>query len=320
VKRQQQMTQIAQVPLSQPVQQREAARQARRHRMNRWLISWLFVLPILAINLVVVLGPAVASIYYSFTDWRGIGTANFIGLDNYIRLLNDSAYQRAFVNNLIWMIFFLIIPFVLALLGASMLAPIRGAVGLIVRAALFIPYILPSVVVASIWRSLLSPTAGIGAQLAAVGIPGLDIAFLGNPQTVLLSIAFVDNWRFWGFLMVLLLAAMQSIAVELFESARIDGANRWQEFLHIILPGIRPTLVFMLLMVAIWSFLVFDYVWVLTQGGPAGASEVLGTLVVKNAFQRFDAGYAASIGITMSVFAGVFLLVYTILRRRGWEI
>jgi raffinose/stachyose/melibiose transport system permease protein len=314
------MTQVAQVSLSQPAQQQEAARQARRYRLRRRLIPWLFVVPILAINLVVVLGPAVASIYYSFTDWRGIGTANFVGLDNYIRLLNDPAYQRAFVNNVVWMIFFLIIPFALALLGASMLAPIRGAVGLIVRAALFIPYILPSVVVASIWRSLLSPTAGIGAQLAAVGIPGLDIAFLGNPQTVLLSIAFVDNWRFWGFLMVLLLAAMQSIPVELFESARIDGANRWQEFVHVIVPGIRPTLVFMLLMVAIWSFLVFDYVWVLTQGGPAGASEVLGTLVVKNAFQRFDAGYAASIGITMSVFAGVFLVVYTMLRRRGWEI
>lgn len=316
------MAQIAQTPQAPlaPRIMREAERDARRYRLRKRMLPWLFILPILMLNMLVIFGPALAAIYYSFTDWTGIGQANFIGLDNYVRLLNDASYQRSFMNNIVWMIFFLIVPFILALLGATMLAPIKGAWGLLIRALLFVPYILPSVIVASIWRTLLSPTSGIGAQLANIGIPGLDIAFLGNPQTVLLSIAFVDNWRFWGFLMVLLLSAMQSIPAELFESARIDGANRWQEFRFVILPGIRPTLVFMLLMVAIWSFLVFDYVWVLTQGGPAGASEVLGTLVVKNAFQRFDSGYAASIGITMSIFACGFLVIYNVLRRRGMEI
>jgi raffinose/stachyose/melibiose transport system permease protein len=130
----------------------------------------------------------------------------------------------------------------------------------------------------------------------------------------------VDNWHFWVFLVVLFLAAMQGVSPDLYDSAKIDGANRWQEFVHVTIPGIRPTLVFMLMMVAIWSFLVFDYVWLFTQGGPAGSSEVLGTYLYKQAFNRFEAGYASAIGLTISLLAGMIMGVVVILRRRGVEI
>lgn len=284
------------------------------------IVPWLFVLPILLVHLVVVIGPSLSAFYYSLTDWSGVGAADFVGLENFRRLLlEDADYKRAFFNNVLWLIFFLVIPITMALLAASLLAWLRRG-GLLIRTLLFIPYVLPSVVTASIWRNLMSPTMGLGGQLAQVGVPGLDQAFLGNPKTALLAVAFVDNWHWWGFLMVLFLAAMQHIPPELYEAARIDGASRWQEFRHVTLPGIRPTLVFMLLMTAIWSFLVFDYVWILTKGGPAGASEVLGTLVVKNAFNRFEAGYAAAIGLTMSLLAGIFVGLFALLRRRGWEI
>lgn len=166
----------------------------------------------------------------------------------------------------------------------------------------------------------MNPRLGLGPQLAELGVRGLDRAFLGNPDTVLLSVAFIDNWHFWGFLMVLFLAAMQNISPDLYDSAKIDGANRWQEFRHVTIPGIRPTLVFMFMMVAVWSFLVFDYVWLLTQGGPAGSSEVLGTLLYKQAFNRFEAGYASAIGLTMSFFAVLIIGLFALLRRRGWEI
>jgi raffinose/stachyose/melibiose transport system permease protein len=228
-------------------------------------------------------------------------------------------FRRAFLNNLSWLAFFLTIPFFVSLFAASMLARVqRGS--MFIRTALFIPYVLPAVITASIWRNLLSPTLGIGPVLAKWGITGLDRAYLGQPETALLAIAFVDNWHFWGFLMVLFLAAMQNIPPELYEAARIDGATRWQEFRYITLPGIRPTIVFMLLMVSIWSFLVFDYIWILTQGGPAGASDVLGTLVYKQAFMRFEAGYASAIGLTMSFLAGLIIILFQVLRRRGWEI
>jgi raffinose/stachyose/melibiose transport system permease protein len=294
---------------------------ARRRRISRKaLTAWLFLLPMLLLFTLVVIGPSLAAVYYSFTEWSGIGKAEFIGLANYRKLFfEDTAFRKAFGNNVIWMVIFLTVPMVLALLAAGVLAPVRRG-GMLFRAALFVPYILPTVIVAQIWRNLLSPTQGIGAALAQAGIPGFDKAFLGQSSTALYAIAFVNNWQWWGFLMVLFLAAMQSIPRELYDAARIDGASRWQEFRFVTLPGIMPTLVFMLLMSAIWSFLIFDYVWILTQGGPAGASEVLGTLVYKNAFNRFEAGYASALGLTMSALAGLIIAVFVVLRRRGWEI
>lgn len=287
---------------------------------RRKIVPWLFMLPILLINVSVVVGPGLSSLYYSMTEWSGIGEAKFIGLDNFRRLFfEDRSFRQAFRNNLVWLAIFLTVPMMLALTAASLLAPIkRGA--LFYRLTLFLPYVLPSVITASIWRNLMHPDRGIGAQLADWGIGGLDRAFLGDPKTVLPAIAFVDNWHWWGFLMVLFLASMQNIPADLYEAARLDGAGRWQEFRDVTIPGIRPTLIFMILMTAIWSFLTFDYVWILTQGGPAGASEVLASLVIKNAIQRFDAGYASAIGLTMSVFVGIIISIFIVLRRRGWEI
>jgi raffinose/stachyose/melibiose transport system permease protein len=304
--------------LTRPAQGLPGRRRARFTR--KMIVPWLFVLPILLLHMLIAVGPSLAAVYYSLTKWSGIGAAEFIGLENFRRMLfDDTDFKRAFLHNLIWLGLFLTIPILLALAAASLLAPIKRG-GMLFRAALFIPYIVPSVVTASIWRNLLHPTLGVGAQLAKGGIPGFDVAFLGQSGTALFAVAFVDNWHWWGFLMVLFLAAMQNIPPDLYEAARIDGATRWQEFRHITIPGIRPTLTFMILMTAIWSFLVFDYVWILTQGGPAGGSEVMGTLVYKNAFNRFDAGYASALGLTMSCFAGIMIAIFAMLRRRGWEI
>jgi len=234
-------------------------------------------------------------------------------------LLADTNYRAAIQHNASWLAFFLTVPFLMALVAAALLAQIKKG-GMAFRSIMFIPYILPSVIIVSIWRNLLSPRLGIGAQAAKWGIEGFDRAFLGETGTALLTIAFIDNWHFWGFLMVLFLAAMQNISPELYDAAKIDGANRRQEFWHITVPGILPTLAFMLLMTGIWSFLVFDYVWLLTQGGPAGASEVMATYLYKQAFSRFEAGYASAIGLSMSLFAGVIISVFIFLRRRGLEI
>ena len=295
------------------------ASQKRKRIFRTKIVPWLFVLPVLIINLFVIIGPTFSAVYYSLTDWTGVGKANFTGLQNFIRIFHDQNYGSAFINNLIWLAFFLTIPIILGLIVASFLAPIKKG-GMFFRAVFFIPYILPSVVTASIWRNLLSPTLGLGAELAKHGISGFDIAFLGNTKTALLSVAFVDFWHWWGFLMVLFLTAMQSVPTELYDAARIDGANRWQEFLHVTIPGIRPTIIFMLLMTGIWSFLAFDYSWVLTQGGPAGASNLLSILVFKYGLMKFEAGYASAIGISMTFFAGIIILFFVILRRKGWEI
>jgi raffinose/stachyose/melibiose transport system permease protein len=306
------------ITLNQPYAQSRAA-DRRRAILRRKVVPWLFVLPILLINLAVVAGPALSAIYYSMTDWNGIGDATWVGLENFRALAVDPGFRHAFRNNVVWLAMFLTIPIAMALIAASLLAPVkRGA--LLFRMTLFIPYVLPSVITAALWRGLLSPDRGIPALLTDLGIPGFDKAFLGDPDTVLPAIGFVDNWHWWGFLLVLFLASMQNIPPDLYESARLDGANRWQEFRDVTLPGIRPTFVFMILMTTIWSFLTFDYIWILTQGGPAGASEVLAVLVYKEAFRNFNAGYAAAIGLTMSFFVGCVIAVFQVLRRRGWEI
>jgi raffinose/stachyose/melibiose transport system permease protein len=133
-------------------------------------------------------------------------------------------------------------------------------------------------------------------------------------------VAFVDAWHFWGFLVVVYLSAMSSVDTELYEVARLDGATRFQQFRYVTLPSIRPTLVFTLLMIIIWSSLVFDYVFILTGGGPAHASEVMATHLYQMAFFRFDVGYAASIGVMMSIWVGITITGFVYLRRRGWEI
>jgi raffinose/stachyose/melibiose transport system permease protein len=307
------------------IERPEIVKSPRQVRVSglKWrkkIIPWLFVVPILFVHGMVVIGPSLSAIYYSLTTWNGIGRAKFIGLENFRRLLfEDPNFKTAFANNLIWLAFFLTVPMALGLLAASFLAPIKKG-GMFLRTVLFTPYVIPVVVVCAIWRNLLSPTLGLGAYLAKLGIKGADIAFLGNTRTSLISAAFVNNWAWWGFLMVLFLNAIQSVPSDLYDAARVDGANRWQEFANVTLPGIRPTLVFMLLMTSIWSFLVFSWVYILTKGGPAGSSNVLGVMVFSEAFQKYDAGYAAAIGLTMSFFAGIFVVLYNLLRKRGWEI
>lgn len=283
------------------------------------LTAWLFIVPVMAVHLFTVIVPAFTGIYYSFTDWSGLGEAQWIGLDNYARLLEDQSYLLALGNNVKWLLFFWTVPFAMAIVAAFLLSQIRrGAT--FYRLVFFIPYVLPSVIVASLWRFMLNPEQGLPSFFTTIGVPGLDKALLGQESTALWTIAFIDNWHFWGFLATLLLVAMQGVPTELYEAARLDGANLWQQLLHVTIPAIRPTLVFMFLMTGIWSFLVFDYVWVLTQGGPAGSSEVLGTIVFKTAFTQFDAGYAAAQGVSMAIFASFLLVFFLLLRRRGWEI
>ena len=297
------------------------AKTTRRNRpfFQRVVKPWLFLLPILLLNVLVILAPSLSAMYYAFTDWTGLGDAQWIGLDNFRRLLADEIFWQAFRNNVIWCVFFLTVPIIMALVGAGLLATIRRG-QVFFRVVYFIPYVMASVVVAAIWRNILNPSIGIGVQLANLGLPWADIKFLGDPRTALYSVAFVDNWHWWGYLLVLYLAAMQSVDRSLYESARLEGANRWQEFRYVTLPGIRPTLVFTLLITVIFSFLAFDYVNILTGGGPANASEVLSTLIYKAAFRRFEAGYAAAIGLTTSVICLIFGSIFVALRRRGMEI
>jgi raffinose/stachyose/melibiose transport system permease protein len=290
-------------------------RRGRTRRRNR-LIALLFILPALAINLLVIGGPGISNLYYAFTNWDGFSAPQFTGLDNLNRLVRDADFWNAIGHNFVYMLIFLTVPLVMGLTGAFMLSRIRrGAV--LFRVIFFIPYLIASVVNAQVWKNLLDPTSGLAAQLDKIGIHWLDnVYFFGDSSLSLFSVAFVDNWTFWGFLVVLFLAAMQGVDASQFEAARIDGANAWQEFWHITLPGIRPTLTFVLIVISLWSLLAFDYAYVLTGGGPAGSSDLVSLLVNRTAFQSQEAGYAAFIALAMSVLGAVFLVIRWLVSRK----
>ncbi len=287
--------------------------------MPRAARGWLFLLPLLALNAVVVAGPSVATLYYSFTDWSGLGPAEWIGFGNYTRAFTDPQVHSALVHNAIWFVLFLTVPSVMGLLGAYLLARIKRFQTTF-RVLYFIPYVVASVVNAAVWKMLLSPTGGLTHQLGEWGVPGVtDIAWLGDTNTSLLSVNFVVNWHWWGFLAVIFFAAMQSVDHTLYDAAKVDGASEWQQFRNVTIPGIRPTLLFLSLMTLIWTLKAFDYIFIMTQGGPAGSSEVVSTLMYKQAFNEYEAGYAAALGMSMTVVTALVLVVYQVLRRRGWE-
>jgi raffinose/stachyose/melibiose transport system permease protein len=285
----------------------------------RQVKPWVFLAPLLLLNLVVIIVPSLLSLRYAFTDWSGIGDARWVGLANFQEMLNDPVFFRTIWNNVRWTILFLTVPVAMGLLGAHLLSSIKRG-QMLFRTLFFVPYVISSVVNAYVWKLILNPVFGIGPWLAERGFPFLDIRFFGRSDTSLYAVAFVDNWHFWGFLVVLYLAAMNAVDAELYEAARIEGANRWHEFWHVTIPGIRPTLVFTLLMIMIWSFLVFDYIYLLTNGGPAHSSEVLATLTYSTAFYSLRVGYATAIALTMTFFSAVFVSIFVILRRLGWEV
>lgn len=290
-----------------------ATRQPRRRRVtDRSRTAWLMLSPLIIVNAVVVIGPSLLSVYYSFTDWSGYGTAHFIGLANYTAMYRDPEIRTAFVNNLIWTAGYLVVPMGLALFGAFLLSRIRRG-QLLFRICFFVPYVLGAVLNCSVWRALLGPDTGISSVF--------NINPLGNPNLALGSVGLVNTWGWWGFLLVIFLAAMHGVNPALYEASELDGAGPFRQFISITLPSIRPTLIFLAFQTMIWSFLSFDYIWILTGGGPGGSSDLLSTVLYRDAFSAQRAGYGAAIGVLIALIAALVLSVYFVLRRRrGWEL
>jgi len=157
----------------------------RRISRRRGLIAWVFMLPLLSVNVLVILGPAVISVYYSFTNWSGLGPAKWVGLSNYKQLLSDPDFRNGLVHNLYWTLIFLTVPMAMGLFGAYLLSRVRRYETLF-RTLFFVPYIVATVVSSAIWSNLLSPDTGIGKVLG--------INFLGNPEYALTSVAAINIW------------------------------------------------------------------------------------------------------------------------------
>ena len=282
-------------------------------------IKWYFLLPVLIIHFLVIIFPSFTSLILCFTDWNGFGTINFVGLENFRELFDDRVFKKSLKHNLIWTILFLTIPIAVALLGAYLLTGVKRF-QLFYRFIFFFPYILASVVNCLIWKYLFHPMHGIGAYFSSLGFDISTTSPLTNKSTSLYAVAWVDGWHFWGFLVVIYITAMYQVDESLYEAADIEGATKWQKFRHVTFPMIRPTFFFSILIIIIWSVPAFDYVHMLTNGGPAYSSEVLANFLYYEAFYQMKVGYASSIGALMFVYVFLVTGLFGLFRYLGWDL
>lgn len=277
----------------------------------------LFLVPTLLINVVIILVPALLTVALAFFRWDGISTPVFIGLSNFQALWTDRVFWTALTNNIIWTGIFLVVPIGIGLLAATLLLVARRG-SMFFQVIYFLPMVIATAILARVWQGMIySPVSGVNGMLQRMGLPTLDP--LTQPSTALIGIATVDLWHWWGFLCVIFFAALRQVPQEQIEAARIEGASFWQMMRYVLLPGIRPTITLMMIMTVIWSFLVFDFVYILTQGGPAFSSEVLSTLAYRSAFYDLAVGKAAAVAIVISIFGLIATAFYIRAQAREFD-
>lgn len=265
----------------------------------------VFLGPSLLALLAFSIGPMLGTVWVSLQDWNLIRDARFIGLGNYRELWGDEDFHRALRNTLYYLVGYL--PLVMAGgLGLALLVNSRlKGVGLF-RAMYFLPVVTSWVVVALLWKWLLNPSDGLVNWL--LGLVGIDGPGWWTSRTwAMPSVIVASAWKDLGFVMVILLAGLQSIDETLYEAAKLDGAGAWQRLRSITIPMLTPSLFFVTVISLINGFQVFDQVWVMTEGGPAGSSTVVVEQIVKNTFSFGRAGYASA----MSVVLFVIILIVT---------
>ena len=271
----------------------------------------LFLLAPAILYTIFVLVPVVQAAYYSLYKWNGLGAVtDFSGISNFLRVLSDTNFLNAFLHNIIILVLSIVtqlpVAFGLALLVNKGL---RGRT--VFRAIFFLPYIMSDVITGVIWNFIYKSDGGLINSILSNLIPGFTpIGWLGNQQTVLLALFVVMSWKYFGLHLILFLAALQNVPVELEEAASIDGANRWQTILHIILPLMGSTARLSVYLSALGSLQIFDLVWVMTTGGPVGASETMATYMYKFGFQRFSIGYGSAVAIMIFVACLALSLIY----------
>lgn len=277
----------------------------------------LYVVPTLLINVAIIALPVALTILLAFFRWDGISAPVFVGLGNFADLWSDRVFWTALSNNLIWTAIFLTLPIAIGLLAATMMLVARRGSSFF-QVVYFLPVVIATVITARVWQGMIySPITGIAGLLQRFGI-GADNP-LAQTGTALYGIAVVDLWHWWGFLCVIFFAALRQVPAEQIEAARVEGASFFQMMRYVLLPGIRPTIMLMMIMTVIWSFLVFDFVYILTQGGPAFSSEVLSTLAYRSAFYDLAVGKAAAVSVVISLFGLVATAFYIRAQSREFE-
>lgn len=273
-----------------------------------------FLSPSLLVLLGLWIGPMLGTIWVSLQDWNLIGTATFAGFDNYVELAGDTAFHAALGHTLLYLGLYL--PLVIALgLGVALLLDARLPGMRLYRAIFFLPVITSWVAVSLLWKWILNPADGLlDRGLAAIGIEGPG--WWTSAEWAMPAIVLASVWKDLGFVAIILLSGLQSIPMDVKEAAQLDGAGAWRRLRSVTLPLLSPSLFFVVVLSIINGFQVFDQVWVMTGGGPAGATSVVVEQIVKYAFSYGRVGYASAMSIVLFLVILLITAVQLRLQRR----
>lgn len=286
-----------------------------RRRSNIW-VGWSFILPNFLGFATLTLIPVIASLALSFLDWDSYTSPRWVGLANFQRMIRNDTFWTALRNTAYYAVGHVPLTLVAALGFAVLLNQKLKGVRFF-RTALFFPYITSLVAVAVVWNMLLSPDLGpVNQFLRAVGVdhpPGWTTSTTwAMPAVIMASV-----WRDLGYYMILYLAGLQTIPAELYEAAQVDGASGWQRFWNITVPSLRPTTFFVLIMLTISSFKVFDLVQVMTEGGPGRSTLVLSQVIFREGITQGRFGYSSAVSMVLFVIVLTVTLVQFRLQRRS---
>lgn len=282
--------------------------------------AYLFILPAVVLYLVFVFWPVLQSIGISFYEWSGLGKQmTFIGLDNYFTLFTqDAVFRLSLRNSIIATLILALIPTALGLGFAALFSNLRG--GGAYRSAIFLPYLVSMVAVGTIWSWIYNPRIDApGLLLKALGLEAWTHDWLGEQATALPAAMVPAIWRFTGFAIVIFYAAIQTIPMDLYEAARVDGASGWQSFWKITLPLVRPAMTIVVVWMTMDALKLFDLIFVLTRGNPNHATEVIATWMFVTTFRHYKMGYGAAMAVVLFLLILGFSVIYIRWATRGEE-
>lgn len=276
-------------------------RKALSLEKRKWVAAYLFITPIVILFTAFRIYPTFFNFTLSFMEWNVFkNQGSWVGLKHYARLFNDGTFLTALRNTLTYTGIFLPAQ-ISAALGLALLLNVRFRGRSFCRAVFFMPYVVTLVATAAIWKWLYDPTSGlINAVLEQLNLP--TCLWLLGKETALGSVIIFSIWQSIGYSMVIFLAGLQAIPQQLYEAAEIDGASKLQSFTYITIPLLVPIMLFILVMMTITSFGVFNQIYVMTQGGPAYATLVLVLYMYDQAFTFLNFGYGAAIAVVFFVF------------------
>ncbi|WP_432563322.1 carbohydrate ABC transporter permease [Kineococcus sp. SYSU DK003] len=288
-------------------------RRPRTTRQARW--GYLFAGAPLLLFAVFVLLPFVLALLVSFTDYAVVGEANWVGLENYRRIVDDPFFWTAFRNTVLYTVMYVPLGLVVALATASLLNASHRAVT-VFRTLFYVPVVSSTVATATIWYWMLNPDRGLlNVALGWFGIDGP--AWLYDSQWAMTAIVLMSVWAGFGIHMLIYLGGLQNIPRDLYEAARLDGANGWQTFRYVTLPALSRTTFLVSTLLVIGAFQVFDQAYVLTKGGPGNSTVTIVYYIYDQGFGNLDMGYASALSFVLFAVIAVFSLVNVRLARRN---